>query len=266
MNPVIIENDASNIAEKKYESYHIFIYCYKGTLRFTFNHHKFEMTENSCAIILNNKFLKDIRPSDDVDTKVIYIEEGFMRQSGPNNPYTIQATLSLYTNPIMHLNEREQDLCLALFRNFKLRLDATDHHFYEDILRTSARMLMLDMFDFHARLHTETNSSVSSANIMSKFIEMLENKEYRENREVAYYAAKLCVVPKYLSEVSNKVSGFSASYWINRYTAQDISEVLRQRKLTVAQTAKLFNFTSASYFNRYVKRSLGVYPSELRGR
>lgn len=77
-------------------------------------------------------------------------------------------------------------------------------------------MLMLDLYDFHARINNDDNTSLSAASIMAKFIGMLENKEYRKNREVAYYAEKLCVVPKYLSEVSNKVSGFSASYWIDR--------------------------------------------------
>ena len=165
----------------------------------------------------------------------------------------------------MTLTEEEADLCKALFHNFALRLEDKGHKFYEDILRTSAHMLLLDLYDFHARINQSSHTVLSAASIMAKFIEMLEEKEYRSNREVAYYAEKLCVVPKYLSEVSNKVSGFSASYWINRYASQDINELLRENKMTVTEIAQMFHFTSTSYFNRYVKRNLGAYPSELRG-
>lgn len=266
MKPVILEDDIRNIAREERVGYHVFVYCYEGIMKMSYNGHKVDMTSDCCAIILCNKTLKIISKSEDFQCKALYVEELLMRQSGPQNPYTIQATLSLHANPVMKLDENAQKLCKALFANFKLRLDATDHMFYEDILRTSARMLMLDMFDFHARLHQVDSMSAGSAKIMSEFIDMLERKEYRQNREVAYYAKMLGVVPKYLSEVSNRVSGFSASYWINKYTSQDISEQLSQNKKTVMEVTKMFNFTSTSYFNRYVKRSLGVYPSELRNK
>ena len=57
-----------------------------------------------------------------------------------------------------------------------------------------------------------------NASIMSRFLKMLEEGTYREHREVTYYADCLCVTSKYLSEVSKKVSGYAANYWINRYT------------------------------------------------
>jgi AraC family transcriptional regulator, transcriptional activator of pobA len=265
MNSVIIEDNTSNLSAKEYEGYQAFIYCYKGSCILSYNEGKHEMCSDSCAIILNSKFLKGVKPTPDFECEVIYIEESFLRQSEPRNPYIIQGMLSLYTLPVMTLNEQEATLCKALFKNFNIRLGNTQHKFYEDILRTSVHMLLLDLYDFHARIHESDNTSISAASIMAKFINMLEAKEYRNNREVAYYAEKLCVVPKYLSEVSNKVSGFSASYWINRYASQDINEALRKNEYPVADIAQMFHFTSTSYFNRYVKRNLGSYPSELRG-
>lgn len=261
---VFIENNLDKLLDKDYKSYEAFIYCYGGKCQFTYNDVKHEMHANTCTIIQNPKCLSKLKLSEDFVCNALYIEESFLRQSSPRNPYIIQGSLSLAAHPVMELDEAEQNLCIQLFKNFKLRLEAKGHRFYEDILRISACMLMLDFYDFHARVNKSEEVSASSANIMSKFIEMLENREYRENREVAYYAQQLCVVPKYLSEISNKTSGFSASYWINRYTSQEISDLLRSGKYTASQVSEMFNFTSTSYFNRYVKRTLGVYPSELR--
>lgn len=261
---VFIEDNLTKLSNNDYKTYEAFIYCYGGKCQFTYNDVKHEMNANTCTIIQNPKCLTKLKTSEDFVCKVLFIEESFLRQSSPHNPYIIHGTLSIAAHPVMELNEDEQNLCKELFKNFKLRLEDTGHRFYEDILRTSACMLMLDFYDFHAKVNKSEEISASSANIMSKFIDMLENKEYRENREVAYYAKQLCVVPKYLSEISNKTSGFSASYWINRYTSQDISEMLRSGKYTASQVSEIFNFTSTSYFNRYVKRTLGVYPTELR--
>ncbi|MDO4171803.1 MAG: helix-turn-helix transcriptional regulator [Prevotellaceae bacterium] len=252
------------MTNKRYTSYQAIILCYQGSCRLSYNEAEHEMRAGCCAILFNMKMLKGVTTSSDCVCKVLYVEEYFLRQSEPRTPYIIQGLLALHTRPVIELGDSEAEQCKALFRNLEQRLENTEHKFYSDVLRTSLHLMLLDIFDFHARISETVDTSLSASSIMAKFIAMLENKEYRENREVAYYAEKLCVVPKYLSEVSNKVSGFSASYWISRYAAQDISEVLRKNERPVSEIAQMFHFTSTSYFNRYVKRTLGVYPSELR--
>lgn len=81
---------------------------------------------------------------------------------------------------------------------------------------------------------------------------------------LTYYADRLCVVPKYLSEVSRRVSGYGANYWIMRYTIQDLRNHFRNRKLTVNDIARKFHFSSVAYLNRYVQTHLGVAVAELQ--
>ena len=99
---------------------------------------------------------------------------------------------------------------------------------------------------------------------MNRFLFMLEEGAYRQHREVSYYADRLCVTSKYLSEVSKKVSGYAANYWINRYTILDISRQLRDKSLTFVQISDMFGFSSPAYFSRYVQQYLGVKPSDYR--
>ena len=47
---------------------------------------------------------------------------------------------------------------------------------------------------------------------MERFLALLERGDFRKNRDIGYYADKLCVTTKYLSEVCKKVSGFPANY------------------------------------------------------
>ena len=103
-----------------------------------------------------------------------------------------------------------------------------------------------------------------NASIMNRFLKMLEAGTYREHREVSYYADCLCVSPKYLSEVSKKVSGYAANYWINRYTILDITRLLRDKSLTFVQISDMFGFSSPAYFSRYVQQNLGLNPTDYR--
>lgn len=97
-----------------------------------------------------------------------------------------------------------------------------------------------------------------------KLMEMLEDGSYREHREVTWYADCLYITSKYLSEVSKKVSGYAANYWINRYTILDISRLLKDKSLTFVQISDMFGFSSPAYFSRYVQHNLGMNPTDYR--
>ena len=130
---------------------------------------------------------------------------------------------------------------------------------------SSTGKIIIDFFDFHSHLYGVDNIPLQSATIMSRFLNMLENGTYRRHREVNWYADKLCVTPKYLSEVSRKISGYAANYWIHRYTVLDISRLLRDKSLTFVSISDMFDFSSPAYFSRYVQQHLGVSPTEYRG-
>jgi hypothetical protein len=154
-------------------------------------------------------------------------------------------------------NERDFEL-------LELRLADTGHRFYRETLINAMQAAILDFFDFHASLYGESDISTQKASIMNRFLNMLESGTYREHREVTYYADCLCVTSKYLSEVSKKVSGYAANYWINRYTILDITRLLRDKSLIFVQISDMFGFSSPAYFSRYVQQNLGIRPSDYR--
>ena len=178
----------------------------------------------------------------------------------------MKGSLSLSQNPVMHLTDDEFNRCKEDFDVVEQRMEETDHRFYDEMMYSVMRTLILDFFDFHVRINDMEESSTSQgAHLMGRFISMLERGEYRTCREVSHYASELCVTPKYLSEVSNHISGHSAGWWINRFTILDISRQLRDRSQNISDIAETFNFTSPSYFSRYVQRFLGESPTDYRG-
>mgnify|MGYP000019354340 CR=1 FL=1 len=242
------------------------ILCLEGSARIHFNSSIFEMSRGECAIVRATQFIEGWEASEDCRVKIVYADPQFIERATPNNNYGIRGSLSLFNVPVMHLTEEEFERCKRDYEAIEERLSHPEHHFFKDIKLCAMQNLILDFFDFHVRIgDTPEEIQTQSAQLMWRFIGMLERGDYRQNREVSYYASELCVAPKYLSEVSKSVSGESANYWINRFTILDISRLLRSRELDFVEIADMFNFSSPSYFSRYVQRYLGVSPTDYRG-
>lgn len=215
---VIIEDSLSGIGSGLYEEYLAHALCLGGSCSFMFNGQRFDLHKGDLMIVRKGKLIDDIRPSDDFVVRTLYVTAPFIELCTPQTNYGMKGQLSLFLNPIMSLDEQQQFVCERDFRWIDYRLAQTGHTFYGELLMNAVQSAILDFFDFHSVINRESEVSTQNASLMSRFLDMLENGDYRHNREVTYYADVLCVTPKYLSEVSKKVSGYPANYWINRYT------------------------------------------------
>ncbi len=262
-NSIIITDTLTNIGKPGTDSYVVHAYCKAGSCQFTYNETDIVLTEGDVVMVRLGKLVSKVRPSADFQVKVICVEANFLEVCTPQNNYGMVGSLSLFLNPIMHLNEHQRQLCQ---RNMALVEERwmSEHHFKRDMMIATVQAMFLDFFDFHVSVYGMKDISAQSADIMRRFLTMLNNGDFRKHREVAYYADVLCVTPKYLSEVSKKVSGASANYWINRYTALDISRLLRDKSLSFTAISDMFGFSSSAYFTRYVQKNLGMTPTEFR--
>ena len=86
----------------------------------------------------------------------------------------------------------------------------------------------------------------------------------RREREVAFYADKLCITPKYLSQISRTITRLPASQWITYYATFELVTLLNDSSKTLTEIIDLMNFGTASFFSRYARKTLGKSPSEYR--
>lgn len=261
---VIISESLEGIGTDAFGDYLAHAVCTGGSCKFVFNGKGFELHEGDLMIVRKGKLIENIRTSEDFKVKVLFATTSFIELSTPMTNYGMRGSLALFFNPVMRLTPEQYDLCVREFNWIEYRLNQTDNNFYKETLRNAVQSAILDFFEFHSKNYGESKISTQNTLIMSKFLDMLENGDYRHDREVTYYADALCVTAKYLSEISKKVSGFTANYWINRYTVLDISRHLRNKSLSFVQISDMFGFSSPAYFSRYVQHNLGVTPSEYR--
>ena len=81
-----------------------------------------------------------------------------------------------------------------------------------------------------------------------------------------FYAQQLHISAKHLNYVCVQNSGTTASALIQRFTTERIMILLQNKHLNIAEIAAEMEFSSRSFFTRYVKKQLGMTPTEYRNR
>ena len=263
-NSVIIDDKLDKMLETELGGHFTHAYCTAGECEVTFNGQTFTLSEGGCMIIIANRLVSRFVPSEDFKVTVIYVDESFLQACTQHSNYGTHGGLALYINPIMRLTDEERKICQRGFENVCYRMKHPHRFFHGDEIMAALQQLFIDFYECHARIEGEVEISTQAVQVIMRFMELLDRGDYRKNREVAYYADKLCVTPKYLSEVCKKVSGFSANSWINRFAAIDLVHLLKDRTLSLTDIADMFDFSSQSHFSRFVQNNLGQKPSAFR--
>lgn len=103
----------------------------------------------------------------------------------------------------------------------------------------------------------------SGERLFQKFIMLLSSMDYT-NRRVSFYAAKLCITPKYLSTLCREISGKGSSEWIDEFMVERIRRLLCYSDRSIKEIADDLDFPNVSFFGRYVRKHLGVSPKCYR--
>ena len=88
-------------------------------------------------------------------------------------------------------------------------------------------------------------------------------KNYMVNREVSFYASKLCITPKYLGVVVAQVSGRRPLEWIRDYVILDAKAMLLSRDYSIQQISQILHFPNPSFFSKYFREAVGCSPSKF---
>ena len=99
--------------------------------------------------------------------------------------------------------------------------------------------------------------------LVYKFLNLV-TEHYSTNREVSFYADKLCISPKYLTMVVHDVTGKSAKECIVEHTLLEIKSLLRDASLDIKDVVRLARFSSQSLLSRFFRKHTGMSPSQYR--
>lgn len=227
--------------------------CTAGSCRLHFSGHEHELTSGCCMIAMASH-VGSICPSPDCQLLQLLLPADQQASLMPHSSYGTCGWLHLFMHPIFQLEGDTLAIVEHDFKEVAFRNEHTPDAYRQEAVLQGMRALYLDVMNAHATLFEHEEATLRAADIMSRFIRMLESGTYRKRRTVAYYAQELCVTPKHLHKISTQVSGRSPSYWIRQFTMMEIKHLLMHGKLTAKEVASKLNFDNTSHFSRYLSR------------
>lgn len=99
--------------------------------------------------------------------------------------------------------------------------------------------------------------------MMLRFALLLINN-YRVERQVSFYANKLCVCPNHFARIIKGISGRTPSEWIAIVTINQAKALLARPELQVKEVANMLSFPEQFTFRKYFKHHTGLSPREYR--
>ncbi len=114
------------------------------------------------------------------------------------------------------------------------------------------------------RNHLEVDTFRSRGDELFFRFRKLLAEHYLTSRSVAFYADKLCVTTRYLTDIVQQHYHRSPKEAIDIFTVMQIRLDLLQSDITVAELAFKYNFSSPSFFSDYFRRNAGCIPMEYR--
>lgn len=93
---------------------------------------------------------------------------------------------------------------------------------------------------------------------------MLMERDYKQSRDVNYYAEKMSITSKYLTNIVRQVTGHTPKTIIDQYVILQLKMQLHRSSQSIKEIAWEYHFTDVSFFCRYFKKHTGVTPQQVR--
>ena len=238
----------------------LFILCLKGEMDIRINMTKYKLCKSEVLIIPESTIGECNNISEDCRLIIIAFSKNYLNINiTPQVKIIHQRFLS--KSPIISLNNQDIEEFKAIYSNIKYNIKNDSETYKNEIIYNYIQILFYSYFRLMAKSEISDNGEKKNRKhiVFEQFMQILEVYHIKE-RKISFYADKLCLTPKYLSQVIFEVSGQHASEWIKDYVILEAKALLKSGQYSVQQVSDILNFANQSFFGVYFKKAVGCSP------
>lgn len=234
--------------------------CMRGRVRIKINTKLYNIDESSAMVIMPNHIVEPIERSDDLILKLIFVSLDYVSGLKLN----IEAVRLLENTPCIKISAAEKEI---FDRMFDLVIQLNNRR--ADQKNRRAITAILEAISFEMEQVLSNNAPVSdpktsrAEHLTEQFLKMLI-ESYKQARYIDYYADRLCVSAKYLSQVVRQTTGETPFEWINKIVMIGAKNLIRTTNKSILQVSDELNFPNPSFFGRFFKKHAGMTPLEFK--
>ncbi len=235
--------------------------CLRGTAELKANLETHAVGPN-CLILATPDVIKQwLRIADDYETLSVFFTRDFITR---NNAAT--GKLRFFVAPPSYVVQLSaaQAASLAASLRFLQQKYNTPSAERDNILKSIINSLLYEIGTLYDQQPAPVLASRTRSQQLAAAFRQLVQAHHATVRSVAFYAAALCITPKYLSELVKEVTGRTASAWIAEAVVLEAKALLQTPGLPIQQVAASLHFADQFAFSRFFKNSTGLSPTAYR--
>ena len=174
----------------------------------------------------------------------------------------------IYRNPSFTITDSgELELMRNILANLRIFAQLPPSAHKKDFVYGTIHCLFIIIYDIRLRLTLSApphNATYTSAdNYFRQFLALIK-ENCRTHHDVAFYADKLHITPKYLNEISRRKARFTAKEIITQFIVTLIKRELLISGNSVQRIAYDYNFCDQSSLGKFFKKATGMSPIAYR--
>lgn len=246
-------------------------YCLKGNFGLEINGRQFNIEESTLVIYVPGNIVRIFDYSPDLfknlDFVIVAARRKYIAEAGFDFAKVFDNSLEVFNNPCIKLSEEEFDVLSKYFilGETIAKLNTPDKKMAQRSLGASVFYLMGNIWNNSINMASKAAKTTDAkANLIyENFMRLLVEHHVKEHG-VAFYADKMCLTPKYLSQLVKRVSGRSAPEWIDSILVLEAKNLLKYSRKSIKEISFDLNFSSESGFCTYFLGQTGMRPTEYR--
>ena len=239
----------------------------EGEYSIRLNNKTYTLSGGEILIANTNDFYENVRFSDDFEGMVIFASIDLLDKLV--EPTHLHHCLKILKHqPVHRIEDGLWNLVKSYCASLTLKTQLHNIPKANETTEMISKVLLADIFNLVLKdieaLPIGGNESRPQI-LFRQFINLIISTPAKPH-EVAYYADKLSISPRYLANLCKAVSNKSAKEWINEYIMNDVRRYLIGTDLSIKEVASRTLFTNFSFFSKTVKRHFCKTPLELRNK
>lgn len=236
-----------------------FILIEKGESCVLVDGKEYKVQSPCIAVVMPNQTYHLLEVSADMSFRAVIMSRHFTDALFGMYHQSHQLYRMIEENPIIDVSSDK-----ASFHTFFKILQQTVAVTRNPMRLESACHLTLSMLYHYARRLEGENAAKRKKDIVYERFCEDARKYFPLQHHLLFYAARLGVSGKYLTEVCKEKSGKTAADYIDALLLTECQALLLSTDLTVNQIARRLHFPSPSVFGKFFKRLCGMTPTQYR--
>lgn len=253
----------------------VMLFCFNGAINLSVNLNEYEIRSGELIICTAGDIVKVAAPRSS-DSKgmrfaMLLMSQRYASELRIDFKRILNEGIIPLKNPIIRLNANAQEI---INDHMKLiaKVAAEKGELYKDSVRSLVSSMVsvlgnqwfaeIDNLKTGNSMRTESRSDHKRL-VFGQFARLV-SENYSRYRQMAFYADKLCLSPKYLSKLVKEVSGKSAPEWIDSHVMLEAKHLLKYSRMSIKEVVYRLNFPNQTAFYKYFKAHTGLTPTEYR--